>query len=48
MEDPNKKSEDRIQDKFLKNMYDDLFSLLQETQKSIDSQKTAIESITKI
>ena len=48
MEDPNKKSEDRIQDKFLKNMYDDLFSLLQETQKSIDSQKTAIESIPKI
>lgn len=48
MEDPNKKSEDRIQDKFLKNMYDDLFSLLQETQKSIDSQKTAIDSIPKI
>ena len=48
MEDPNKKSEDRIQDKFLKNMYDDLFSLLQETQKSIDSQKTAINSIPKI
>lgn len=48
MEDPNKKSEDRIQDKFLKNMYDDLFSLLQETQKSIDSQKIAMDSIPKI
>lgn len=48
MEDPNKKDSDRIQDKFLKNMYDDLYSLLQETQRSIDSQKLDLNSIPKI
>lgn len=48
MEDPNKKENDRMQDKFLKNMYDDLYSLLQETQKSIDSQKLDLNSIPKI
>ena len=48
MEDPNKKENNRMQDKFLKNMYDDLYSLLQETQKSIDSQKLDLNSIPKI
>ena len=48
MEDPNKKDSDRMQDKFLKNMYDDLFSLLSETQKSIDAQRLEIQDIPKI
>jgi hypothetical protein len=48
MEEPNKKESGRMQDKFLKNMYDDLYSLLQETQKSIDNQKLEINSIPKI
>ena len=48
MEDPNKKDSDRMQDKFLKNMYDDLFSLLSETQKSIDAQRLEIKDIPRI
>ena len=48
MEDPNKKDSDRMQDKFLKNMYDDLFSLLSETQKSIDAQRLEIQDIPRI
>ena len=48
MEDPNKKDSDRMQDKFLKNMYDEMFSLLSETQKSIDAQRLEIQDIPKI
>lgn len=48
MEEPNKKESDRIQNKFLKDMYDDLFSLLSETQKTIDAQRLEINNIPKI
>lgn len=48
MEDPNKKDSDRMQDKFLKNMYDEMFSLLSETQKTIDAQRAEINDIPRI